>query len=80
MEKLDSVGMDFIEGFKEKDKRKKVNRANHNIQNKRYSKLSLSLTKQEKEQIEKFRDENYPRMSISSMILQVLEDKGVFKN
>ena len=56
-----------------------LNPENHNTQTKRYAKLSLSLTKKEKQQIEEFRDKHYGRMSISGMILSLLDEKGCFK-
>ena len=62
-----------------KNKKSKTDRTHHNVETKRYAKLSLSLTMEEKELIQKFKDEHYPRKSVSTMILDILEEKGVFK-
>lgn len=61
-----------------KTKKSKIDRTNHNVETKRYAKLSLSMTMEEKELIQKFKDKHYPRKSVSTMILDILEEKGVF--
>ena len=70
---------EFIRKNRSNDRYKGLNPANHNTETKRYAKLSLSLTKAEKEKIELFRDKNYPRMSISAMFLRILDEKGCFE-
>lgn len=75
--KLDEEELEFIKSVSKK--KTGLNPANHNTETKRYAKLSLSLTQSEKEKIKAFKDENYPRLSISSMIMSILEEKGVFK-
>ena len=57
-----------------------LNPENHNTETKRYAKLSLSLTKTEKLKIEEYRAKHYGRMSISGMILSLLDEKGCFEN
>ncbi|WP_428737660.1 hypothetical protein [Sulfurimonas sp.] len=74
---LDSIANEFINKQKT-TKQSGLNPANHNVATKRYAKLSLSLTNKEKEQIEAYRDANYPRYSISSMILAILDKERVF--
>lgn len=76
---LTAIGKEFIQKSKTSDRRQGINPANHNVATKRYAKLSLSLTKAEKEKIELFRDKNYPRMSISAMFLRILDEKGCFE-
>lgn len=76
---LTDVGKEFIHKSKISDRQKGINPANHNTETKRYAKLSLSLTKAEKEKIEAFRDKHYSRMSISAMFLKILDEKGCFK-
>lgn len=76
--KINQVGVDFVKAFKSTDKKVGLNPENHNTATKRYAKLSLSLTNREKEQIREFKDKHYERMSISSMILSILEDAKVF--
>lgn len=70
---------EMMRGFKDTGKKTGLNPANHNTQTKRYSKLSLSLTKKEKEQIATYNKKKYPRTSISSMIMLILEKEGVFE-
>jgi len=74
---LDSTANEFINKQKS-NKQAGLNPANHNIETKRYAKLSLSLTNDEKEKIQIFKDIHYPRNSVSSMILLILEKEGVF--
>ena len=76
---LTSRGREFIQKSKTSDRQQGINPANHNTETKRYAKLSLSLTKAEKEKIELFRDKHYPRMSISAMFLRILDEKGCFE-
>ena len=75
---LTQVAEEFIKKSRESSKSKGLNPANHNTDTKRYAKLSLSLTKAEKEKIEVFRDKHYSRMSISAMFLKILDEKGCF--
>ena len=70
---------EFIRKNRVNDRYKGLNPANHNTETKRYAKLSLSLTKAEKEKIEVYRNANYPRMSISALIMALLNEKGCFK-
>ena len=63
---------------KSNNKQGGLNPANHNTETKRYAKLSLSLTNDEKQQIQEYKNKHYPRTSISSMILLLLEKEGVF--
>ena len=74
---LSQDDLEFIQQNKS-NKTGGLNPEKHNTQTKRYAKLSLSLTKKEKELIEKFRDKHYGRMSISGMILSLLDEKGCF--
>ena len=76
---LTQVAEDFINKSRESSKSKGLNPANHNTDTKRYAKLSLSLTNAEKEKIEAYRNANYPRMSISAMIMALLEKEGCFE-
>lgn len=76
---LTDIGKEFIHKNKISDRQKGINPANHNVTTKRYAKLSLSLTKAEKEKIEAFRDKHYSRMSISAMFLKILDEKGCFE-
>ena len=76
---LTDIGKEFIHKNKINDRQKGINPANHNVETKRYAKLSLSLTKAEKEKIEAFRDKHYSRMSISAMFLKILDEKGCFE-
>ena len=76
---LTDIGKEFIHKNKINDRQKGINPANHNVATKRYAKLSLSLTKAEKEKIEVFRDKHYSRMSISAMFLKILDEKGCFE-
>lgn len=70
---------EFIRKNRSNDRYKGLNPANHNTDTKRYAKLSLSLTKAEKEKIEAYRDKHYPRTSISTIIINLLEKEGYFK-
>ena len=45
----------------------------------KYAKLSISLSQEEKDKISAYKEEYYPRMSISAMILEILEKDGVFE-
>ena len=45
----------------------------------KYAKLSISLSQEEKDKISAYKEEHYPRMSISAMILEILEKDGVFE-
>lgn len=76
---LSAQDTEFIRKNRVNDRYKGLNPANHNTETKRYAKLSLSLTKAEKEKIEVYRNANYPRMSISAMIMALLDEKGCFK-
>ena len=76
---ITDAARDFIHKNKISDRQKGINPANHNTETKRYAKLSLSLTKAEKESIEAFRDKHYSRMSISAMFLKILDEKGCFE-
>ena len=75
---LTDVGKEFIHKSKISDRQKGINPANHNTETKRYAKLSLSLTKAEKEKIEAYRDKHFPRTSISTIIINLLEKEGYF--
>jgi len=77
---LNDSDWDFINSLHQEKKKKPLNTSKHNTGTKKYAKLSLSLTNKEKQQIQDYKDKNYPRMSISSMIMKILEDKGVFNN
>jgi hypothetical protein len=70
---------EFIRKNRVNDRYKGLNPANHNTETKRYAKLSLSLTKAEKEKIEAYRDKHFPRTSISTIIINLLEKEGYFK-
>ena len=76
---LSAQDTEFIRKNRVNDRYKGLNPANHNTETKRYAKLSLSLTKAEKEKIEVFRDKHYSRMSISAMFLKILDEKGCFE-
>lgn len=76
---LTQVAEEFIKKSRESSKSKGLNPANHNTDTKRYAKLSLSLTNNEKEKIEAYRDKYHPRMSISSMLMHILDEKGCFE-
>ena len=76
---LTQVAEEFIKKSRESSKSKGLNPANHNTDTKRYAKLSLSLTNNEKEKIEAYRNTHYPRMSISAMIMDILDREGCFK-
>lgn len=76
---ITDAARDFIHKNKTSDRQKGINPANHNVATKRYAKLSLSLTKAEKEKIEAYRDKHYPRTSISTIIINLLEKEGYFK-
>lgn len=76
---LNKNELDFIAKASKQNKSSGLNPNNHNTETKRYAKLSLSLTKEEKEKIQEFKDKNYPRTSISSMIMSILDEKGVFE-
>jgi len=75
---LDDFASAFVEKQKSSDRQSGLNPANHNTATKRYAKLSLSLTNDEKNKIQAYKDKHYPRTSISSMILAILEKEGVF--
>lgn len=75
---LNSIASEFMSKQKSNNKQGGLNPANHNTETKRYAKLSLSLTNNEKQQIQEYKDKHYPRTSISSMILLLLEKEGVF--
>jgi hypothetical protein len=75
---LDDFASAFVEKQKSSDRKGGLNPANHNTETKRYAKLSLSLTNDEKQKIQDYKDVHYPRTSISSMILAILEKEGVF--
>ena len=83
---LDDTARQLINSLKatNEDVQQKIglNPANHNTATKKYAKLSLSLTNKEKKQIELYRDKLYPgrkKISISSMIMNILEQEGVFE-
>ena len=76
---ITDAARDFIHKNKTSDRQKGLNPANHNTETKRYAKLSLSLTKAEKEKIEAYRDKHFPRTSISTIIMNILDEKGCFK-
>ena len=76
---LSAQDTEFIRKNRVNDRYKGLNPANHNTETKRYAKLSLSLTKAEKEKIEAFRDKHFPRTSISTIIINLLEKEGYFK-
>lgn len=76
---ITDAARDFIHKNKTSDRQKGINPANHNTETKRYAKLSLSLTKAEKEKIEAYRDKHFPRTSISTIIINLLEKEGYFK-
>lgn len=77
---LSESDIEFIHSNKHKEHQKVVgiNTDNHNVETKRYSKLSISLTKKEKEKIEEVRDKNFGRMSISAVILTILWESKYF--
>lgn len=75
---LPHVAEDFIKRSRKSSKSKGLNPANHNTDTKRYAKLSLSLTNAEKEKIEAYRNTHYSRMSISAMIMDILDKEGCF--
>jgi len=54
------------------------NTQTHNVDEGKYSKLSLSLTKAEKKSIENYK-RIHKKKSISSMIMEILEKEGVLK-
>ena len=76
---LSAQDAEFIRKNRVNDRYKGLNPANHNTETKRYAKLSLSLTKAEKEKIEAYRDKHFPRTSISTIIINLLEKEGYFK-
>ena len=76
---LDNSDLEFMNGIQINNKKSRLNPDKHNITTKRYAKLSLSLTDNEKEAIRKYKDKHYERMSISSMIMAILDEKDVFK-
>ena len=76
---ITDAARDFIHKNKTSDRQKGINPANHNVATKRYAKLSLSLTNAEKEKIEAYRDKYHSRMSISAMLMHILDEKGCFK-
>ena len=76
---LDNNDFEFMDGIQINNKKSRLNPEKHNTTTKRYAKLSLSLTNKEKEAIKSYKDEYYGRMSISSMIMAILDEKGVFK-
>ena len=75
---LDNSDLEFVDGIQINNKKSRLNPEKHNTTTKRYAKLSLSLTDKEKEAIKKYKDEHFERMSISSMIMSILDEKGVF--
>lgn len=77
--KLNEKELEFIKDMNKKTT-SKGNSKNHDVLNKKYEKLSLSLTRVQKQKIKDYKEENYPSgLSISSMIMDILEKKGVFK-
>jgi hypothetical protein len=75
---LDDSDWDFINSLHQEKKKNPLNTSKHNTETKKYAKLSLSLTNKEKQQIQDYKDKHYQRMSISSMIMDILEKNGVF--
>ena len=75
---MDLKDSEFINKQKISNRQGGLNPANHNTATKRYAKLSLSLTNEEKNKIQEYKDKHYSRTSVSSMILGILEKEGIF--